>query len=883
MNKPSIIRISIIILCIFLFPVNTPEFLIEGISPEVNAANRSISECTTAIISGNVTTDGRALLWKNRDMNNPDQEFAYFDDGEYSYITNISAGQTEDAWGGVNSTGFAIENSTALNLPDTVAGPDDDGRIMKLALQTCQTVDDFITILDSTNEQGRTTPSNYGVIDAEGSVALFEAGAGSFIRIDAADEDDGFLVRANFAFSGADSGRIGQWRYDRACQMIIDAIEGDTLTAEYLICNVINDLSLEDLDPYPLPYNEVYEAGNLPVGFIPTLEAINREITVSAVVMRGVLENENPLLSTLFALPGQPVLTVPIPLWVGTGSTPVELDGDSTSSLCDLAKRFFDRIYDPYVGNDALNTFQLLNNLGSGLLMVANPVTVDILTRTQDSLEIWRDNMPEPQIIADFQNELAGYALEELSDWQSPTLRRIPEDLETIPEAVIVSAYHDTVLVSPGVYPGPIEYLGRNITIGSLFLTTGNIAYIDSTIIDGGRAGRSAAVFTDGENEDAILTGFTFQNCQTGFGGGVYCNDANPTLKHLIIKDNVATRNGGGIYCTRTANPTISKVTLIGNRAIDQGGSIYCFNENSSATVINSIMWNNQPAVLPQWLTITYCDVEGGYAGEGNIDVDPLFCEPDSGDFHLSWADFPDDNESKSPCIDTGDPNSCNDSDSTRADMGAYHFDQGLPQDISVEPEALEFIDIQTGDYVRQSITISNIGDRLLVVNSQSIIMIEGPPFIYVSSGGGRFELGSAGNHETVITFAPILEALYNAVFRIESNDPYEGIVEIPITGTCLGVGIEPETLPEKLNISAIYPNPFNLTTVIVSELPIASYIKVNVFNISGQQVAVIKEGHFNAGRHSFSWDAKDVPDGIYIVRLMAAEDVCFSKVIVVK
>ena len=43
---------------------------------------------------------------------------------------------------------------------------------------------------------------------------------------------------------------------------------------------------------------------------------------------------------------------------------------------------------------------------------------------------------------------------------------------------------------------------------------------------------------------------------------------------------------------------------------------------------------------------VTYCCVEGGYEGEGNIDADPLFVGPDNDDFHLSPG---------SPCIDAAD------------------------------------------------------------------------------------------------------------------------------------------------------------------------------------------------------------------------------------
>ncbi len=51
----------------------------------------------------------------------------------------------------------------------------------------------------------------------------------------------------------------------------------------------------------------------------------------------------------------------------------------------------------------------------------------------------------------------------------------------------------------------------------------------------------------------------------------------------------------------------------------------------------------------------------------GCIDADPLFVDPENNDFHLSLG---------SPCIDTGDPASPPDPDGSRADMGAYYFEE---------------------------------------------------------------------------------------------------------------------------------------------------------------------------------------------------------------
>ncbi len=69
---------------------------------------------------------------------------------------------------------------------------------------------------------------------------------------------------------------------------------------------------------------------------------------------------------------------------------------------------------------------------------------------------------------------------------------------------------------------------------------------------------------------------------------------------------------------------------------------------------------------------MSYCDIQGGWPGEGNIDADPLFTDIINGDFHLLAG---------SPCIDAGDPGSEfalePEPNGGRINMGAYG---GTPQ-----------------------------------------------------------------------------------------------------------------------------------------------------------------------------------------------------------
>jgi hypothetical protein len=149
----------------------------------------------------------------------------------------------------------------------------------------------------------------------------------------------------------------------------------------------------------------------------------------------------------------------------------------------------------------------------------------------------------------------------------------------TIQHGIDVASHSDTVLVQPGVYRENLNFKGKNITIGSFFLTTGNEDYILQTVIDGQRNG-SVVLFVNGEAATAQLSGFTITNGYAvntppsgANGGGVYCLQASPTLSHLRVIGNEASGEGGGVYLAHCA-PTIRAVEITRNRAGTGGGGI---------------------------------------------------------------------------------------------------------------------------------------------------------------------------------------------------------------------------------------------------------------------------------------------------------------------
>ena len=299
----------------------------------------------------------------------------------------------------------------------------------------------------------------------------------------------------------------------------------------------------------------------------------------------------------------------------------------------------------------------------------------------------------------------------------------------TIQHGIDVSSDGDSVLVSSGTYLENIDYNSKNIAVIG--------ENRESTIIDGNQSG-SVVTFDSIVGSTAVLADFTITGGNAYDGGGIYCTSSAPTIRDNIITGNVSETYGGGISCnyssavimnnTITSNsayygggisfdrytssvikgnnisgnsaeegggigcftfssPSITNNTISRNSAGTNGGGVYCYYV-SSPTVTNTIIWDNTASTDPNISVYSadplfnYCDVQGNWEGEGNIDADPLFVAPDSGDFHL---------QSNSPCIDAGDPESPLDPDGTISDMGAYYFHQSSCDSGFVEIEGICF------------------------------------------------------------------------------------------------------------------------------------------------------------------------------------------------
>ncbi|MCF7912760.1 MAG: DUF1565 domain-containing protein [Candidatus Cloacimonetes bacterium] len=168
----------------------------------------------------------------------------------------------------------------------------------------------------------------------------------------------------------------------------------------------------------------------------------------------------------------------------------------------------------------------------------------------------------------------------------------VPGDYASIQEAIDLAIDGDLVLVSSGTYFENISFLGKEITVASLYYTTQDPEYISETIIDGGGATHVVS-FENGESEESVICGFTITNGNAARGGGITCDSSSPLISDLIITGNVAsTYVGGGIHIVNNCNIQLQNVIIEDNIADHEGGGIYLYN-NCDVSLVGVTIRNN--------------------------------------------------------------------------------------------------------------------------------------------------------------------------------------------------------------------------------------------------------------------------------------------------
>ncbi|MCD4819584.1 MAG: right-handed parallel beta-helix repeat-containing protein, partial [Candidatus Cloacimonetes bacterium] len=169
------------------------------------------------------------------------------------------------------------------------------------------------------------------------------------------------------------------------------------------------------------------------------------------------------------------------------------------------------------------------------------------------------------------------------------------EPLKTIQHAYSIIFVNDlnphTIFLAEGTYSpsGNGDFFPINL-LENISLTGVNE---DNVILDA--EGLTGVILFD-QVENVAISNLSITNGSSSAGGGIYCENSNPIIENVTIKNNSVVagdgdyRNGGGIYCCES-NPTLINVTISNNYAADRGGGVYC--ENSNPHLENVSIVNN--------------------------------------------------------------------------------------------------------------------------------------------------------------------------------------------------------------------------------------------------------------------------------------------------
>jgi len=403
---------------------------------------------------------------------------------------------------------------------------------------------------------------------------------------------------------------------------------------------------------------------------------------------------------------------------------------------------------------------------------------------------------------------------------------RVPANQPTIQAGIDAASPGDTVLVSPGVFVENLDFKNKKLVVGSLFLASGDTAFISQTIIDGNRSG-SVVTFRGFEPAGTALVGFSIRN---GLGSGDFPNS-----------------RGGGIHIAIVAQPLIRYCHVFGNEtngASNRGGGIYA--SSQTAVISNCKIYNN-----------TSENGAGVSIGNGAqmtvLDSCSIFGNTGSG-IQISF------------------------SDKVRVSRSKIYSNTswGIRNALSNNTSIIHCTISGNGsDGFKHEFSPSQGLDTLFIVNS----IIHGNARSYdvdndttlfasysiIQSGSGKLWFGP-GCKDVDPLFANAsfeLSSISPAIDAGDPNsplDPDNTIADMGVHFYRQTTAIEgrDESAPTSFALHQNYPNPFNPSTVISYTLAHPGEVRLTIFNMLGQQVRSLVRADQPAGAFTVQWDGCD-------------------------
>jgi hypothetical protein len=184
--------------------------------------------------------------------------------------------------------------------------------------------------------------------------------------------------------------------------------------------------------------------------------------------------------------------------------------------------------------------------------------------------------------------------------------------------------------------------------------------------------------------------------------------------------------------------------------------------------------------------------------------------------------------------------------------------------------QTIDFGDVAIGDSAGQTVTIANSGTETSIVSSMTI------------NGGNSFSIG--GGIDLIL---PLDSLKLLAQFKPTTAGPQSATLSLATSNgnaTVLlkGNGVEAGVSAGTTNGSELtnYPNPFTSSTQFRFALSTREHVALTVRDILGHEVARLADGMMDLGNQQLEWNAAALPDGVYVVELVAGEKTLRQRIV---
>jgi CSLREA domain-containing protein len=322
---------------------------------------------------------------------------------------------------------------------------------------------------------------------------------------------------------------------------------------------------------------------------------------------------------------------------------------------------------------------------------------------------------------------------------------------------------------------------------GGIYSNSNTAIFLDQvSILDNqSTVGSGGGMYNDGGTPSLTNVTFSGNTANNYGGGGIYNNAGDLSLTNVTISGNTA-NYGGGIF-NNHANPSFTNVTVVGNIANDGGG---IFNYFSNPVITNSILYGNSNGGITNEDSapiVTYSIVQGGYAGDGNINADPLL-----GPLQNNGSATPTHAlQAASPAIDAGNGGTCPATDQRgvtrpqygQCDIGAYEYlDNTAPAVTNVSSTTAN------GTYSAGSVIT-------ITLTFSEIVNVTGTPQLALETGStDRMAAYASGSGSNTLTF----------IYSVQAGDRSSDLDYVSVNSLILNGG----TIKDAMNNNAVLTLP---------------------------------------------------------------------------